>query len=78
LPGAAASALQAVSLRSAVATLKTECLCGQISPTRAAARRLIFDCSETFYNPPRRHSALASRSPLHFEEQMFPQKQSTN
>jgi putative transposase len=41
-----------------VATLKTKCLRGQIPPTRAAARLLIFDYIETFYNPHRRHSAL--------------------
>ena len=56
-----------------VATLKTECLAGQIPPTRAAAKLLFFDYIETFYNPHRRHSALGYRSPLHFEKQMFPQ-----
>ena len=55
-----------------VATLKTECLAGEIPPTRAAARLVIFDYIETFYNPHRRHSALGYRSPLHFEKQMFP------
>ncbi len=55
-----------------VATLKTEGLRGQIPPTRAAARLLIFDCIETFYNPHRRHSALGYRSPLQFEKEMFP------
>ena len=55
-----------------VATLKTECLAGTIPPTRDAARLLIFDYIETFYNPHRRHSALAYRSPLEFEKQMFP------
>ena len=63
---------QAVSLRSAVATLKTECLKGEVPPTRAAARLLFFDYIETFYNPHRRHSALGYRSPLQFEKQMFP------
>jgi putative transposase len=56
-----------------VATLKTEGLAGQVPPTRAAARLLIFDYIETFYNPHRRHSALGYRSPLQFEKQMFPQ-----
>jgi putative transposase len=55
-----------------VATLKTECLAGQIPPTRATAKLLIFDYIETFYNPHRRHSALGDRSPLQFEKQMFP------
>ena len=55
-----------------VATLKTECLAGHIPPTRAAAKLLLFDYIETFYNPHRRHSALGYRSPLQFEKQMFP------
>jgi transposase InsO family protein len=54
-----------------VATLKTECLAGQIPPTRAAAKLLLFDYIETFYNPHRRHSALAYRWPLQFEKQLF-------
>jgi transposase InsO family protein len=55
-----------------VATLKTECFPAQIPPTRAAARLLIFDYIETFYNPHRRHSALDYRSPLQFEKEIFP------
>lgn len=61
-----------------IATLKSECLAGQIPTTRAAARLRIFDYIETFYNPHRRHSALGYRSPLQFETEMFPPKQSTN
>jgi transposase InsO family protein len=55
-----------------VATLKTECFGGVIPPTRAAAKLMIFDYIETFYNRRRRHSALGYRSPLDFEKQMFP------
>ena len=55
-----------------VATLKTECFGNSIPPTKAAARLMIFDYIETFYNPRRRHSALGYRSPLAFEKQMFP------
>jgi transposase InsO family protein len=55
-----------------VATLKTECFGDSIPPTKAAARLMIFDYIETFYNPRRRHSALGYRSPLDFEKQMFP------
>jgi len=58
-----------------VATLKTECSGRSIPPTKAAARLMIFDYIETFHNPRRRHSALGYRSPLDFEEQMFPKKQ---
>jgi len=55
-----------------VATLKTECFGGIIPPTRVAARLMVFDYIETFYNRRRRHSALGYRSPLDFEKQMFP------
>lgn len=55
-----------------VATLKTECFGGVIPATKAAARLMIFDYIETFYNRRRRHSSLGYRSPLDFEKQMFP------
>jgi hypothetical protein len=58
-----------------VATLKAECFAGQIPPTRAAAKLMIFDDIETFYNPRRRHSALAYRSPIEFEKTNVPPKQ---
>ena len=58
-----------------VATLKTECFGGSIPPTKAAARLMIFDYIETFYNPRRRHSSLGYRSPLDFEKEMFPSNQ---
>jgi len=58
-----------------VATLKTECFGGLIPPTKAAARLMVFDYIETFYNPRRRHSALGYRSPLDFEKEMFPSNQ---
>ena len=50
-----------------VATLKVECFADSIPPTKAAARLMIFDYIETFYNPRRRHSALGYRSPAQFE-----------
>ncbi len=50
-----------------VATLKTECFGDSIPATKAAAKLMIFDYIETFYNPRRRHSALAYRSPQQFE-----------
>jgi putative transposase len=55
-----------------VATLKAECFGDSIPPTKAAARLLIFDYIETFYNRRRRHSALGYRSPLDFENQIPP------
>jgi putative transposase len=55
-----------------VATLKAECFGDSIPPTRAAAELMAFDYIETFYNPRRRHSSLGYRSPLDFENLMFP------
>jgi transposase InsO family protein len=54
-----------------VATLKTECFGDFIPPTKAAAKLMVFDYLETFYNSRRRHSALAYRSPREFEN-LFP------
>ena len=54
-----------------VATLKTECFGELIPPTKHAAKLMIFDYIETFYNRRRRHSALQYRSPLDFEA-LFP------
>jgi putative transposase len=53
-----------------VATLKTECF-ESIPPTKHAAKLMIFDYIESFYNPRRLHSALGYRSPLEFEN-LFP------
>ena len=38
-------------------------------PTRAAARRAVFDYIELFYNPQRRHSTLGHLSPVAFERE---------
>jgi putative transposase len=53
-----------------VATLKTECF-ESIPPTKHAAKLMIFDYIESFYNPRRLHSALGYRSPREFEN-LFP------
>lgn len=50
------------------ATLKAECFAGERPPTRQAARLLIFDYIEAFYNRSRLHSGLGYKSPLAFEE----------
>jgi transposase InsO family protein len=55
-----------------VATLKTECLGHCIPATRSAARLLIFDYIEAFYNPRRRHSSLDFRSPVDAESSVEP------
>jgi hypothetical protein len=51
-----------------VATLKTECFGDSIPPTKAAAKLMVFDFIETFYNTRPRHSALGYRSPAQFED----------
>jgi transposase InsO family protein len=48
-------------------TLKTELVHGRRFPSRAVARRDIFDYIEVFYNRVRRHSALDHVSPAEFE-----------
>jgi putative transposase len=49
------------------ATLKCECVQGQVYSTRQAARTAIFDYIETFYNRWRRHSTLGYMCPVAFE-----------
>jgi putative transposase len=49
------------------ATLECELLDRQTFPTHEAARAAIFDYIEGFYNPHRRHSALAYCSPAAYE-----------
>jgi len=53
------------------ATLKAELIDAQVWPTRAAARRAIFEWLEVWYNRQRRHSALGYRSPVAWEERML-------
>jgi putative transposase len=52
-----------------VATLITECFAEGLLPTKAAAKLMIFDFIETFYNTRRRHSAVGYRLPAQFEKQ---------
>ena len=53
------------------ATLKAELVDTRTWPTRAAARQAIFEWLEVWYNRQRRHSALAYRSPVAWEEQVL-------
>jgi len=55
-------------MESFFATLKTECFGRSIAPTHAAARLILFDYIEGFYNTHRRHSSLGQRSPLEFDQ----------
>lgn len=52
------------------ASLECELLDRRHFHTREEARTAVFDYLETWYNPRRRHSALAYASPLEFERKM--------
>jgi transposase InsO family protein len=52
-------------------TLKTECA-DRPFPSRAAARKAIFEYIEVWYNRQRRHSALGYLSPAAFEQLACP------
>jgi putative transposase len=58
-----------------VATLKAECFAEATPPSKAAAKLIIFDYIESFYNRRRRHSSLNYLSPLQFENLLFPPNQ---
>ncbi|WP_152628252.1 integrase core domain-containing protein, partial [Streptacidiphilus neutrinimicus] len=49
------------------ATLKRELIEGRSWPSRAAARRAIFEWTESWYNLRRIHSSLGYRSPAEYE-----------
>ena len=53
------------------ATLKWELLDRHQWPTRAAARRAIFEYIEVWYNRQRRHSSLDYLSPLQYEQRLL-------
>jgi transposase InsO family protein len=49
-------------------SLKVECVYQQNDPTRAAARKDVFEYIEVFYNRVRRHSYLGYKNPVDFEK----------
>jgi transposase InsO family protein len=51
------------------ATLKEELVYRQTLPTRAAARRAIFEFIAVFYHRNRLHSTLNYRTPVEYEEE---------
>jgi putative transposase len=55
-------------MESFFATLKTECFGRSVPSTRAAARLMLFDYIEGFYNIHRLHSSIGNCSPLAFEQ----------
>jgi putative transposase len=52
------------------ATLKLELIYQHAWPTRAAARRAIFEFIEVFYNQQRLHSAIGYQSPANYERRL--------
>jgi transposase InsO family protein len=53
------------------ASLKEECIHRHSWPTRALARRAVFDYIEIFYNRQRLHSSLGYLTPVEYE-QIYP------
>ena len=51
-------------------SLKTECVVFEDYRTRSQARSSLFDYIELFYNRQRRHSSLAYKSPVTYENRM--------
>ena len=52
------------------ATLKLELIYQHVWPTRAAARRAIFEFIEVFYNQQRLHSSIGYQSPADYERRL--------
>ena len=52
------------------ASLKLECIYRQALPTRAHARRAVFDYIEVFFNRRRLHSALGYCTPAAYENKI--------
>jgi transposase InsO family protein len=67
--GRAGDCLDDAMAERSCSTPKAELVEAHYGPTRAAARLAIFAWREVWYNRQRRHSALAYRSPVNFEEQ---------
>jgi len=66
--GSVADAYDNSMAESFVSTLKRELIHRHSWPSRQMVRTAIFEYIETFYNPRRRHSALANLSPSEYEE----------
>ena len=67
--GATGDAYDNALCESFFASLETELLDRTRFPSREAARLALFDWLETWYNPRRRHSALAYLAPIEYERQ---------
>jgi putative transposase len=57
-------------MESFFSSLKTERTAGKMYRSRAEAKADVFDCTERFYIPRRRHSALGYLSPLSSRERL--------
>jgi putative transposase len=64
--GRVGSALDNAMAESFVSTLKAE-MPDRLFPTREAARTVVFEYIEGFYNPTRRHSSIGYMSPADYE-----------
>jgi putative transposase len=58
-------------------TFKEELVYRLSLPTRATAKRIIFEYVEVFYNRRRLHSSLGYLSPAEYERRRSPERQQT-
>ncbi len=73
--GARGDAFDNAACESFISTLKNELINRRSWKSRDQAKLAVFAYIETFYNPRRRHSALAYRSPVAFEKMVPTRKE---